>query len=154
MTSGGYATYIGDLDRIARAASAAEEQFRKEAARRAEELRKERVFAFRRLNLLRAVGNAVRSADKAEEAQANGRHVLSREAGWSGATPAQQEAADRFAPVTLSIWAATGEGREGDGISTADAMASFEKWFEESRKTAFLNLMEREVVELPLVEIS
>lgn len=154
MTDDGYASYIDDLDRIARAASEAEEIFRKDAARRAEELRKERVFAFRRLNLLRAVGNAVRSVDEAEEAQANGRHVLTREAGWTGTTPAQKEVAERFSPVTLSIWAATGDDRMGDGISTADAMASFEKWFEESRKTAFLDLMEREVVELPLVEIS
>ena len=154
MISSEYAAYLDGLDRLAREASAAEEQFRKEAAKRAEQLKNERVFAFRRLNLLRAIGRAVAAAKDEGEAQRSGRDALFREVLWSGVTPPQQEAAERFTPVILAVWAATGPNRESeDGASVADAMAEFESWFEENRNTAFLNLMEREVVELPLVEV-
>ena len=149
-----YTAYLNDLDRIAREASAAEEQFRKEAARRAEELKNERAFAYRRLNLLRAIGRAVATAKDADEAQRSGRSVFFREVGWNGATQAQRDVAEQVAPVILAIWNATrlDEGTD-DGSSVPEALAAFEGWFEETRNTAFLNLMEREIVELPLVEV-
>src|SRR5690606_29298172 len=118
--------------------------------------------AFRRLNLLRAIGRAVASADDEEKACESGRGVLFREVGWTGATPPQQEAAEKIAPVILAVWAAArAPEQEGNGQApeaggrerVPDAMAAFETWFAESRNTAFLNLMEREVVELPLVEV-
>ena len=59
MTSAGWAAWLDGLQQTAHAAGAAEEQFRKEAARRAEELSTARAFAWRRLNLLRAVARAV-----------------------------------------------------------------------------------------------
>ena len=149
-----YTAYLDDLDRIARGASAAEEQFRREAARRAEELKNERAFAYRRLNLLRAIGRAVATAKDEAEAQGSGRSVLFREVGWNGATQAQLDVAEQFTPVILAIWNAAGPDREVDEESSVpETLAAFERWFEESRSTAFLNLMEREVVELPLVEV-
>lgn len=149
-----YAAYLDDLDRIARGASTAEEQFRKEAARRAEELKNERAFAFRRLNLLRAIGRAVAMAKDEDEAQKSGRSVFFREVGWNGATQAQRDVAEQFAPVILAIWNATRlDGEADDGPSVPETLAAFEGWFEETRNTAFLNLMEREIAELPLVEV-
>lgn len=154
MISSEYAAYLDDLDRRAREASVAEEQFRKEAARQTEHLKNERVFAYRRLNLLRAIGRAVATAKDEAEAQGSGGSVFYREVGWSGATQAQRDAAEQFMPVILAIWNAAGPDREVDEeCSIPEVLAAFERWFEESRSTAFLNLMEREVVELPLVEV-
>ena len=154
MISSEYAVYLDGLDRRAREASVAEEQFRKEAARQTEQLKNERVFAYRRLNLLRAIGRAVATAKDEAEAQGSGRSVFYREVGWNGTTQAQRDVAEQFTPVILAIWNAAGPDREVDEESSVpETLAAFERWFEESRSTAFLNLMEREVVELPLVEV-
>lgn len=154
MTSEYYTAYLEDLGSTAREASIAEEQFRKQAALRAEELKTERAFAFRRLNLVKAIGRAVNSAENEEDALKDGRAVFFREVSWNGATQKQKEVADQFNTVVLAIWSAVrpaGETDEQPPVS--DALAAFEKWYAESRNTAFLNLMEREIVELPLVEV-
>ena len=54
-------------------------------------------------------------------------------------------AAGRFEPVALAVW--------GEDADAAAALAGFEAWFAEQRGAGVLALMEREVVELPLVEI-
>ena len=56
---------IDDLCKAADHAAAAEMQYRREAALRIAALENERAFAFRRLNLMRAVGDAVASRDDA-----------------------------------------------------------------------------------------
>ncbi|RUM97091.1 hypothetical protein EET67_14585 [Pseudaminobacter arsenicus] len=154
MTSEYYTAYLEDLGSIAREASIAEEQFRKQAALRAEELKTERAFAFRRLNLVKAIGRAVSSAENEEDALKIGRNVFFREVSWNGATQKQKEVADQFDAVVLAIWSAVRPAEETDEQPlVGDALAAFEKWYGENRNTAFLNLMEREIVELPLVEI-
>lgn len=154
MTSDEYAAYLDDLGATAREASIAEEQFRKQAARRAEELKVEREFAFRRLNLVKAIGRAVILSEDEEAALKSGRSVFFREVSWNGATQKQRDVADQFDTVVLAIWSAVRPEEETDEQpSVADTLAAFEDWYRESRNTAFLNLMEREIVELPLVEI-
>jgi hypothetical protein len=140
------AALIETLGAAATAASTAEQDHQKEAARRAAELREQRAFAWRRLNLVRATTAAVRGADGPEAIAAAGRRTLLAEAGWSGATEAQREVADRFVPVAEALAA----GGEAD---PAAALAAFEAWYAETRQAPFLALMEREVVELPLVEV-
>lgn len=154
MTSEHYTAYLEGLGSIARDASIAEEQFRKQAAQRAEELKAERAFAYRRLNLMKAIGRAVGSAESEEDALKSGRDVFFREVSWNGATQKQKEVADQFNAVILAVWGAVRPDQEADEQPlVGDALATFEKWYEESRNTAFLNLMEREIVELPLVEV-
>ncbi|MGB3390472.1 MAG: hypothetical protein WBA88_21110 [Pseudaminobacter sp.] len=154
MTSEDYTAYLENLGSIAREASIAEEQFRKQAAQRAEELKTERAFAYRRLNLVKAVGRAVASAENEEEALKIGRNVFFREVSWNGATQKQREVADQFDAVVLAIWNAVHPDQESDEQQpVGDVLAAFEQWYGESRNTAFLNLMEREIVELPLVEV-
>ena len=53
--------------------------------------------------------------------------------------------------MTLAIWAATRPEAEEGGPAAA-ALAAFEAWYGE-RGTPFLALMEREIPELPLVEV-
>lgn len=146
-----FATYLDSLDATARMASAAEVEHQKEAAARAAELRTERAFAWRRLNLMRSLAGAVRGAEKAEDAATAGRAAMLGLVGWNGSTQAQRDAADRFAPVVLAVWAALREGE--DGTDPGAALVEFEDWFAAERGAPFLGLMEREMVELPLVEI-
>jgi hypothetical protein len=145
------ATWIETLTGDARAASVAELEQQKEAARRAAELREARAFAWRRVNLVRAIAAAAKGSEDEEAAAAAGRAAMLRAVGWNGATQAQRDVADRFAPVTLAIWAATRPEAE-EGGQAAAALAAFEAWYGE-RGTPFLALMEREIPELPLVEV-
>ena len=78
-----------------------------------------------------------------------GAPTLLAEAGWTGATEAQREVAEKFVPVAQAV-AAAAAGEEAD---PAAALAAFEAWYAETRQVPFLALMEREVVELPLVEV-
>jgi hypothetical protein len=149
MTDTALAAVIETLTAAARTASIAEQDHQKEAARRAAELRVERAFAWRRLNLVRATASAVRGAEGPEAIASPGRATLLREVGWAGATEAQREVAERFVPVAASL-AAAAAGEEAD---PAAALAAFEAWYAEARQAPFLALMEREVVELPLVEV-
>lgn len=151
MTDTPFATWIEELTQAARAAGAAEQEHQKEAARRAAALAEARAFAWRRVNLMRKVASAVRGAEEEEAAAAAGRGVLLREVGWNGATAPQREVADRFAPVVLAVWEATRP--EAEASEVPEVWAAFEDWYAAERGRPFLTLMEREIVELPLVEI-
>ena len=151
-TDPGFDAYLATLAAAARAASTAELEHQKEAARRAAELRLARAFAWRRLNLVRAVAAAVRGAERhGGRRRRRPRAAFLREVGWNGATQAQRDVADRFAPVALAVWSA-GRG-EPARPTPAAALAAFEAWYAAERGVPFLALMEREVVELPLVEV-
>ena len=149
MTETPIAAYLETLNAAARTASIAEQEHQKEAVRRAGELREARAFAWRRLNLVRAIAAAVAGAEGPEAVAAAGRAAVLRETGLSGATEAQREVADRFALVTVAV-AAAAAGEEAD---PAAALADFEAWYAGARGVPFLSLMEREVPELPLVEV-
>ena len=151
MTDTPFAAWIEELTLAARAAGTAEQEHQTEAARRAAELKEARAFAWRRVNLMRKVASAVRSAEEADEAAAAGRGVLLREVGWNGATAPQREVAEHFAPVVAAIWAATRPEAETSQVPAE--WAAFEEWYAAERGRPFLTLMEREIVELPLVEI-
>ncbi len=144
------AAYLDGLDAAARAASTAERDWQAEAARRAAELKAERAFAWRRLNLMRSLAGAVRGGEDEETALAAGRAAFLRETGLTGATEAQRQVAERFAPVLIAIRAAIAEDGAGDPSA---ALAAFEAWYAEDRGRPFLALMEREIVDLPLVEV-
>lgn len=148
MTTTAFDACLETLTAVARSANAAELDHQREAALRAAELKRARAFAWRRVNLLRAVAGAMRGAEDAAAAEAAGTAALLREAGWGGAAEAERAAASRFLPVIAAIRAA-GEA-EAD---PAAALADFEAWYAAERGAPFLALMEREIVELPLVDI-
>jgi hypothetical protein len=143
-----FTSYLDRLTATATAASAAEQEHAKHAAARAAELRTERAFAWRRLNLMRGVAAAVRDVEEAEAAAA-GRAALLAAVGWTGLSERERAVADRFGSVVAAVRAATRD----EPADPADALADFEAWYAAERGAPFLALMEREVVELPLVEI-
>jgi hypothetical protein len=143
-----FTSYVERLTATAKAASVAEQEHARQAAARAAELRADRAFAWRRLNLMRSVAAAVRDGEEGEAAAA-GRAALFAAVGWSGATDAERAVADRFAPVVIEVRA----GARDEPADPEAALADFEAWYAAERGAAFLALMEREIVELPLVEI-
>lgn len=154
MTTTAFKNSLDMLETQARDASRAEMEHQQEAARRTLELRTAREFAWRRLNLLRNLVRVVRPQTEEAEAQEAGRAALLQEAGLTGATKAQRDLADRFAPVTLAIWQATREDADDDAAAAAlKALTEFEAWHDEDRATPFLGLMERDIPDLPLVEV-
>jgi len=164
MTAQILTAYLDDLERTAHQLSADEETYRREAAVRFRELEQARAFAFRRLNLMRTIIDAVGGIEEEEDAMKAGTIAFMREVEWPGATEAQRQAIEQFKPVVLSAWQISRvEGDAGDtsGIDTSamdtsameKALADFEHWFANTRNSPFLTVMEREVVELPLVEV-
>lgn len=151
-------TYLDGLEQAAHAASTAEEVYRREIAQRVRALEQDRAFAFRRLNLMRTVTAAVTGHEEEAEALQAGNIAFMRELEWTGATEAQRQALEQFQPVVLAAWAlsrATEEeaDRAANMAALERALTAFEQWFAASRNGPFLSVMEREVVELPLVEI-
>jgi hypothetical protein len=148
------ASYLDRLDRAARAASAEEDTYRKDAMERIKALERQRAFAFRRLNLVNAVAASLADAKDEAEATARGSAAFLRELNWNGATERQREVVDKFMPVVTALW----QMRDGslpdgqDGLAET-ALAEFERWFAGNRNAPFESLMDTEVVELPLVEI-
>jgi hypothetical protein len=152
--SDSFTSYVDELAASAREAGVAEERYRKEAAARAAELRDERAFAYRRLHLVRTIGAAVAQAENVEQAVAAGRAAMLREVGWAASTDWQKEVAASFAPVSQAIWTSvSASDHDGTAKDVAGAIQAFEEWYRARRQSPFLALMERETVELPLVEV-
>jgi hypothetical protein len=157
MTAQPLTALLDDLDRIAHDASINEENYRKEAAVRFRELEQDRAFGFRRLNLMRTVTAALDGSESEEDAILRGSTAFLRELEWSGTSETQQETLTNFAPVIAACWQATQPNTsEAEALVNSttiiEKLRAFEAWFAEHRNGPFLSIMEREMVELPLVE--
>jgi len=147
--------FVETLERAAHVASAAEDDFRRTAMSRIRALELERAFAFRRLNLVKAIVAAIAGAKDEAEAVAMGSAALLREVNWTGASKNQRDVVDRFMPVIQALRRAGDAAAEPPPTTTAaaDELAAFERWYQDTRNAPFLSLMEAEVQELPLVEL-
>jgi hypothetical protein len=153
--------WIAELAAAADSAEAAEAAYRAESARCTAALAEERAFAYRRVNLLRALAEAVTGAPDEETAMAHGLAMLRARLGWSSTSDARDEIVGRFAPVCVALRAADapddGEEDAGDGAEEAppdpaEALAAFEGWYREARGTPFWKLFETYIPETPLVD--
>lgn len=154
MTARPIDTYLEQLDATARAASGAEDEYRRDVMERIKNLERVRAFAFRRLNLVRSVVAAMAGAKDEAEATALGSTTFLRELNWSGASESHREVANRFMPIIATLWQMSGEAvPEGVIARLDDELTAFENWFAENRNASFLSLMDGEVLELPLVEV-
>jgi hypothetical protein len=144
---------VNRLDGAARSASAAEETCRHEAAERIRGLELARIYAFRRLNLVKSIASAMSGAKNQEEAMAWATSAFLREVNWTGASESQREVIERFQPMIDALWRLQqGEPETNEG-EFERKLAAFETWFAENRNGTFLSLMDGEVLELPLVEV-
>jgi len=92
-------SYLDAFKAAADHAEATEGQFRREAAQRIAALERERAFAYRRLNLVRTITEALTGVETEEIAVANAQAVLRSRLGWSADSEARTEVLARFASV-------------------------------------------------------
>lgn len=163
MSEQGLQKLIHDLDKAAHGVSVAEQAIRREMAERIAVLSRARTFAFRRLNFMKAIVAAIAAAEDYASAMTHATTAFLRETNWNGASETQREVVEKFLPVANAIWDLQQSGRKDeaeDGEQVGDPavverhLADFEQWFELNRNAPFLSLMDREVLELPLVEVA
>jgi hypothetical protein len=145
-------SFLDTLKAAAEEANVAEAEYRREAAQRIAALERQRAFAFRRLNLMRVVADAVATAESEEIAVANALAVLRGKLGWSTDTEATTEVLSRFAPVAKAAFRSFVPSEDGPSLDVPDALAQFEAWYAGSHGTPFWALFEHYIAETPLVD--
>ena len=146
------ASFLDALKAAAAEAEAAGGLFRREAAGRFATLGRERAFAFRRLNLMRAVADAVVECDSVEIAVAAALAVVRSRLGWSSDSEARTEVLSRFAPVAQAMFEDVAAPEDASASAVQDALSRFETWYAEHHQTPFWALFEDYVAETPLVD--
>ncbi|OHV90600.1 hypothetical protein [Mesorhizobium sp. ORS 3428] len=142
-------SFLLELKTSAEAAKAAEGSFRREAARQIAALEQERAFAFRRLNLMQMIADAVSPAESEDIAVANAFAALRTRLGWNADSEARLEVISHFGSVALAIFRASG-GEQSADIHAA--LADFEHWYSETRGSSFWILFEQEMPDTPVVD--
>jgi hypothetical protein len=135
-------------------ATAAESAFRREIAERTKALESERAFAFRRLNLMRAIADVIAGSESEEVAVAGAAAVLRAKLGWSSDSEARMAVVSRFAPVAQVMFASLAppddeDAPEPDAIK---ALAEFETWYAQTHPGPFWILFDNYMPETPVVD--
>jgi len=148
------ASFIDDLTLAADRAQAAEDSYRREAARQTTRLATERAFAFRRLNLMRAIANGVGDAASKEVAVSVATAALRARLGWSHDGEARDAVLARFASVAQAVFAdlSPRNDTEPAGLGVHKALADFENWYAQTHPSAFWVLFENEMRETPVID--
>jgi hypothetical protein len=131
-------------------AAAAESAFRRDSAERIKTLERERAFAFRKLNLMKAVTAAVAEPEKDEDAVAAGVASLRDKLGWVETSDARTTVLDRFAEVARAVRnsVASADGEASDPLA---ALEAFETWYAETHTVVFWVLFEQYIQENTVV---
>jgi hypothetical protein len=150
--------FLDDLQAAAHDAEAAEAAFRRSAAARIAALEQERAFAFRRVNFMRAIADAVAAAEDEDAAVAHASATLRARLGWTSDSEARSAVLARFAPVAEALFVALAPeadraaNREAAVADVRAALASFETWYDETHAKPFWTLFEHYIPETPLVD--
>ena len=171
--------FLDALKAAAEEAEQAEGQFRREIAQRVALLERERTFAYRRLNLMRAVTKAVAGAENEEAAVASALDALCDKLGWSAASQAREEVLAQFTPVAQSVFQRLdkppspsspaqaaevdvhppeektdppGKAAHEPRLGVQDALAAFEAWYAGSHQVPFWALFDHYIPETPRVD--
>jgi hypothetical protein len=147
-------SFLDSLERAADRATAAESDFRRGIAERIKALESERAFAFRRLNLMRAIAEVVAGAESEEVAVAGAGAVLRTKLGWSSESEARTAVVSRFAPVAQVMFASLAPSDDEDAPrpDVIKALAEFETWYAETHPGPFWSLFENYMPETPVVD--
>ena len=144
-------SFLDALKAAADRAGAAEGQYRQEAARRIAALERERAYAFRRLNLMRATADAVAECESEEIAVAAALAVVRSRLGWASDSEARVQVLAHFQPVAQAMFRSFTPSQEAPA-DVQGALAQFETWYGDTHETAFWTLFEHYVAETPLVD--
>src|SRR5690606_33522433 len=145
--------FIAALESEAKAREAAEAEFRHEMNRKVAELAEARAFAFRRMNVMRALFDMVSGAEDREAAIAKAVQALRDRLGWAGDGEARTEVLERYAEVAGAAFDATHpQGGDDEAADPASALAEFEEWYASTREKPFWVLFEHYMPETQLVD--
>lgn len=152
------ALFLDQLKQAAAQADSAEAIIRREMALKIRNVEQERAFAFRRLNLIRAVFDAIAGAESEEIAVATALAALRVKLGWSDDSEPRTEALSRFSPVAVAMFHAMSPPEEKEKgekklpPDPAEALRAFENWYAQSRDHSFWILFEHYLPETPRVD--
>ena len=145
-------SFLDDLQAAARDVEAAEAMFRREVAARIADLEQHRAFAFRRLNLMQAIAEAVGPAADEPTALAYALAALRARLGWESDSEARATVLARFAPVAQAVFASFMPDDENSETDVAAALTQFETWYSQTHTTPFWTLFEHYIPETPRVD--
>lgn len=147
-------SFLDALKLAADRASAAESDFRRGIAERIKALESERAFAFRRLNLMRAIADVVAGAESEETAVAGASAVLRAKLGWSSDSDARATVVSCFTPVAEAMFASLAPSDDEDAPQpdVLKALAAFEAWYADTHPVPFWTLFENYMPETPVVD--
>lgn len=144
--------FIAALESEAKARETAEAEFRREMNRKVAELAEARAFAFRRMNVMRALFDMVSGAEDREAAIAKAVRALRDRLGWVEDSEARTEVLERYAEVAGAAFDATHPREEDEAPDPAKALAEFEEWYASTREKPFWVLFEHYMPETQLVD--
>jgi hypothetical protein len=148
-------TATGLLDELAAAARTAElteQAYRREAAARLASLEQERAFAFRRVNLMKSITEAVTGAESEEIAVSRALAVLRARLGWVGDSEARNDVLSRFSSIAHAIFAKVTPEARDNVTDVRAALEAFENWYAQTHKVSFWQLFEHYIPETPRVD--
>ena len=147
-------SFLDDLKDATERAAAAENEFRRDIAHRIKAMEEERAFAFRRYNLMRAVTEAVASAESQEIAIAGATAILRSKLGWSSDSEARSAVLSRFASVAQAAFTnlTPAEESEAPRPDVLAALGDFERWYAATHPNPFWFLFENYMPERPVVD--
>ena len=146
---------LDTLKAAAERAGEAEAACRRETVQRIAALERDRTFAFRRLNLMRAVVASVSASETEDDAIAQGAAALCAEIGWDGVSEARTAVLDQFAAVTKAVFAELDRDADpspGDGTAALAALAAFEAWYGATHSGPFWALFDQYVPQTSVVD--
>jgi hypothetical protein len=147
------ASFLDTLKAATDGAAATENAFRREAAERIKTLERERVFAFRRFNLMCSIVERVTAAEDSKLAVAGSVAMLRAKLGWAGDSEAHSAVLSRFALVAEAVFATLAPpDEEAPKVDVIKSLAEFEGWYAESHATSFWVLFDHYVTETPVVD--
>ena len=150
MTSG---VLLVAFEKAAGTAREAESVRRREMEAEILRLERQRAYAYRRLNFMRRLVEAIQSAESEEAAAATGRTAVRAELGWQTDSDTRAETLSELSTVmraTFTCLAATETNPPADQV--VKALGDFEAWYQTRFGQVFWVLFEQPVEELPLVE--
>jgi hypothetical protein len=146
--------FLATLALAAQQSAQAENDFRRDWAGRIKALERERAFAHRRLNFMRAIADAVGTTESEEIAVAAATAAMRAKLGWWDESEARTQVLSRFVPVAQQMFAGLAPVVEEKGPppDVLAALAEFETWYRETHPLPFWVLFENEMPQTPLVD--
>ena len=145
-------SFLENLHVAARDADLAEAAFRREVAARVAELERDRAFAYRRFNLMRAIAEAVSQAQEEQPAVAYALAALRNRLDWESDSDARAAVLTQFAPVAQAMFASLVPDERQADTDVCAALTRFETWYSENHTTPFWTLFENYMPETPRVD--